>query len=108
MPKDGSDQISPAVQFRTVDEDYVGQRLDNYLLRELKGVPKTRIYRALRKGEVRVNKGRVKADYRLKIGDIVRVPPIRVPAPTETLKCLCTGLSSWRRGFYTKMTVYLC
>ncbi|MFT4825412.1 MAG: 23S rRNA pseudouridine955/2504/2580 synthase [Halioglobus sp.] len=84
MTKDGSDQITPAVQFRTVDEDYAGQRLDNYLLRELKGVPKTRIYRALRKGEVRVNKGRVKADYRLKSGDIVRVPPIRVPLPSET------------------------
>ncbi|MFK8048853.1 MAG: 23S rRNA pseudouridine(955/2504/2580) synthase RluC [Halioglobus sp.] len=83
MTKDGSDQITPAVKFCTVDKDYADQRLDNYLLRELKGVPKTRIYRALRKGEVRVNKGRVKAEYRLKVGDIVRVPPIRVPAPTD-------------------------
>lgn len=83
MTKDGSDQVTPPVQFRTVDEDYAGQRLDNYLLRELKGVPKTRIYRALRKGEVRVNKGRVKADYRLKSGDIVRIPPIRVPPASE-------------------------
>lgn len=86
MTKNGSDQITPVAQFRTVDEDYAGQRLDNYLLRELKGVPKTRIYRALRKGEVRVNKGRVKAEYRLKIGDMVRIPPIRVPAPTEIPK----------------------
>ena len=55
-----------------------GQRLDNFLIKTLKGVPKSRIYRLLRKGEVRVNKGRVKADSRLKEGDIVRLPPIRV------------------------------
>ncbi len=65
------------VQFIEVAPEYVGQRLDNFLLRELKGVPRTRIYKALRKGEVRVNKGRAKADYRLKRGDIVRLPPIR-------------------------------
>ncbi|MBT4518648.1 MAG: 23S rRNA pseudouridine(955/2504/2580) synthase RluC [Halieaceae bacterium] len=62
---------------QTIDADSAGQRVDNYLLRELKGVPKARIYRALRKGEVRVNKGRIKADYRLKAGDILRIPPIR-------------------------------
>ena len=65
------------VQFIEVAFEYAGQRLDNFLLRELKGVPKARIYRALRKGEVRVNKGRAKADYRLQQGDIVRVPPIQ-------------------------------
>jgi len=70
------------VQHRTIDADLAGQRLDNYLLRELKGVPRTRIYRACRKGEVRVNKGRVKASYRLKEGDVLRIPPIRVPAPS--------------------------
>lgn len=69
-----------------IDENSVGQRLDNFLMRELKGVPKTRLYRALRKGEVRVNKGRVKADYRLAAGDIVRIPPIRVPAEGEPIK----------------------
>jgi 23S rRNA pseudouridine955/2504/2580 synthase len=69
------------VQHLTVDQDSVGQRLDNYLVRELKGVPKTRLYRALRKGEVRVNKGRVRADYRLVVGDIVRIPPLRRPEP---------------------------
>ena len=67
----------------TVDEDSAGQRLDNYLVRELKGVPKTRLYRALRKGEIRVNKGRVKADYRLVAGDSVRIPPLRRPSPSE-------------------------
>ncbi|MDH4041116.1 MAG: 23S rRNA pseudouridine(955/2504/2580) synthase RluC [Gammaproteobacteria bacterium] len=71
------------VHHLSVDEDSAGQRLDNYLVRELKGVPKTRLYRALRKGEIRVNKGRVKADYRLAAGDSVRIPPLRRPAPTE-------------------------
>jgi 23S rRNA pseudouridine955/2504/2580 synthase len=65
------------VRFVTVDEHGVGQRLDNYLLRILNGVPKTRIYRGLRKGEFRVNKGRARADQRLEAGDVVRIPPIR-------------------------------
>lgn len=59
------------------------QRIDNYLIRILKGVPKTRIYRILRKGEVRVNGGRKSADYRLKTGDKVRIPPIRVAERSE-------------------------
>ncbi|MFV8817317.1 23S rRNA pseudouridine(955/2504/2580) synthase RluC [Haliea sp. E17] len=71
------------VRHLAVDEDSAGQRLDNFLLRELKGVPRTRLYKALRKGEIRVNKGRVKPDYRLEAGDNVRLPPLRTPAPTE-------------------------
>jgi 23S rRNA pseudouridine955/2504/2580 synthase len=71
------------VRHLTVDTDSSGQRLDNFLTRELKGVPRTRLYRAMRKGEVRVNKGRVKADYRLVAGDIVRIPPLHQPAPSE-------------------------
>lgn len=63
-------------RFQTVDDNSAGQRLDNYLVREMKGVPRTRLYRALRKGEVRVNKGRVRADYRLVAGDVVRLPPL--------------------------------
>jgi 23S rRNA pseudouridine955/2504/2580 synthase len=63
-----------------VGEESVGQRIDNFLLKVAKGVPKSHIYRILRSGEVRVNKGRVAADYRLKEGDSVRVPPIRVAA----------------------------
>ena len=70
------DQII-AVRLITVSEDEAGQRLDNYLLRQLKGVPKTRLYKAVRKGEVRVNKGRVKPDVRLNAGDVVRIPPLR-------------------------------
>ncbi len=69
-----------------VGEDAASQRIDNYLLRILKGVPKSHVYRVLRSGEVRVNSGRVKPEYRLKSGDRIRVPPIRIserkpPAP---------------------------
>lgn len=64
----------------TIDEGSAGQRLDNFLLRELKGVPKTHVYRIIRAGEVRVNKGRAQADTRLALDDVVRVPPVRVSA----------------------------
>lgn len=71
------------VQILTVDPDCAGQRVDNFLLARLKGVPKSRIYRLLRKGEVRVNKGRVKPEYKLQGGDAVRVPPIRLAEAGE-------------------------
>jgi 23S rRNA pseudouridine955/2504/2580 synthase len=61
-----------------IDEDSDGQRLDNYLIRQLKGVPKTHIYRLIRSGQVRVNKARAAADTRLQSGDVVRIPPVRV------------------------------
>lgn len=61
-----------------IDADEAGQRIDNFLLARLKGVPKSRIYRMLRTGEVRVNRGRVKAPYRLQAGDVVRLPPVQV------------------------------
>jgi 23S rRNA pseudouridine955/2504/2580 synthase len=61
-----------------VDEEQAGQRIDNFLRRELPGLPKGRLYRILRKGEVRVNGGRVRAEYRLQAGDEVRIPPARV------------------------------
>jgi len=67
------------VETTIVDEERVGQRVDNFLISRLKGVPKSRIYRALRKGEVRVNMGRVKATYRLQANDRVRIPPLRRP-----------------------------
>ena len=60
-----------------------GQRLDNFLLRHLKGVPKTHVYRIIRSGEVRVNKGRASAETRVEAGDQVRLPPVRLPARTE-------------------------
>ena len=75
--------VNPAVpppQAKTlkVDDDSAGQRLDNYLLRHLKGVPKTHVYRIIRSGEVRVNKGRAGPDDRVQAGDLVRLPPVRV------------------------------
>ena len=68
----------PQVKTLAIDEDGAGQRLDNYLMRHLKGVPKTHVYRIIRSGEVRVNKGRASADTRLNAGDVVRVPPVRI------------------------------
>ena len=68
------------VQLLTVDEESAGQRLDNFLLRTLKGVPKTHVYRIIRSGEVRLNKGRVQADTRVAAGDVLRLPPVRVSA----------------------------
>jgi 23S rRNA pseudouridine955/2504/2580 synthase len=68
----------PQVRRIVVDEGSAGQRLDNFLLRLLKGVPKTHVYRVIRSGEVRINKGRAAADTRLELGDEVRVPPVRV------------------------------
>jgi 23S rRNA pseudouridine955/2504/2580 synthase len=61
-----------------VDADSAGQRLDNFLIRHLKGVPKTHVYRIIRSGEVRINKGRASADTRVEAGDLVRVPPVRI------------------------------
>ena len=69
---------APAVTRVIVDEGSEGQRLDNFLIKLLKGVPKTHVYRVIRSGEVRVNKGRASADTRLALGDEVRVPPVRV------------------------------
>lgn len=66
------------VQLWTIDAEYHDQRIDNFLFTHLKGVPKSRIYRILRKGELRVNKGRIKAVYKLQTGDVLRIPPIRV------------------------------
>ena len=64
-----------------IDEDLSGQRIDNFLMARLSGVPRSRVYRLLRRGEVRVNGGRVKAEYKLVVGDEVRVPPVSVNAP---------------------------
>jgi 23S rRNA pseudouridine955/2504/2580 synthase len=66
------------VKWLTVDEESAGQRLDNFLIRHLKGVPKTHVYRIIRSGEVRINKGRASADTRIETGDVVRLPPVRI------------------------------
>ncbi len=76
-------QVPAKVQLLTISEEEAGQRIDNYLLRICKGVPKSHIYRVLRSGEVRVNKGRIDQLYRLQMGDVVRVPPIRMAEKQE-------------------------
>ena len=73
-----------AVRHERIDETAAGQRIDNFLLRLAKGVPKSHVYRILRSGEVRVNGGRVQATYRLAVGDEVRIPPIRIAEPART------------------------
>ena len=84
----------PKVRMVEIDQNDEGQRLDNFLLRQLKGVPKSRIYRLLRKGEVRLNKKRCKPSDRLSDGDLVRIPPVRVsensnpPVPGQNLQSL--------------------
>jgi hypothetical protein len=75
--------VVPVVRMVEVTEEHDGQRLDNFLMRLCKGVPKSHIYKAVRGGEVRVNKGRVAPDDRIKLGDMVRVPPMRLPAADE-------------------------
>lgn len=75
---------SSQVSWLTVTDANAGQRLDNFLLSTLKGVPKTLIYRIIRKGEVRINKKRAKADTRLQEGDLLRIPPLRLPQKGET------------------------
>ncbi|MBS7779578.1 RluA family pseudouridine synthase [Acidovorax sp. CCYZU-2555] len=69
---------APAARLIAVDADSAGQRLDNFLIRHLKGVPKTHVYRIIRSGEVRINKGRASADTRVAEGDSVRLPPVRI------------------------------
>src|SRR3569832_2736402 len=89
---------SRLIEWLEVDEQSEGQRIDNYLINHLKGVPKSFIYRILRRGEVRVNKGRIKPDYRLQRGDIVRVPPLRRPelvtAPVTGRRLICLYYTS--------------
>jgi 23S rRNA pseudouridine955/2504/2580 synthase len=77
------ESASPQVIYVEITEENCDQRLDNFLITRLKGVPKSHVYRIVRKGEVRVNKGRVDVKYRLSAGDIVRIPPVRVAERTE-------------------------
>lgn len=86
-----TEQAQQQVQLLTIDDDHAGQRIDNFLLTTLKGVPKSMIYRIVRKGEVRVNKKRIKPEYKLQMDDIVRVPPVRV-AERDERKAPSAGL----------------
>ncbi|CCN73014.1 Ribosomal large subunit pseudouridine synthase C [Vibrio nigripulchritudo SFn118] len=76
-------EIKTSVQFVDIDDDMAGQRIDNFLRNQLKNIPKSMIYRILRKGEVRVNKKRIKAEYKLQAGDTVRIPPVKTSAEPE-------------------------
>jgi len=81
------DQFPPAqaqVRLVTISDEEADQRIDNFLLRICKGVPKSHIYRVLRSGEVRVNKGRIDQTYRLREGDVVRIPPVRIAEKSST------------------------
>jgi 23S rRNA pseudouridine955/2504/2580 synthase len=82
-PVNNKDAV-PTVRFMQIGSEQAGQRIDNLLVRICKGVPKSHLYKAIRSGEVRVNKGRVSADYRVEVDDMVRIPPMRLPRPDET------------------------
>jgi 23S rRNA pseudouridine955/2504/2580 synthase len=89
----GDQGRKPRVRKITIDADHAGQRVDNFLRRELPGVPKGRLYRLIRRGEVRVNGGRIRAEHRLNEGDELRIPPVRVdeggpPPPTSAAAAL--------------------
>ena len=81
-----NDLNKPRAVLVEVGEESEAQRIDNFLLRRLRGVPKSHVYRVLRSGEVRVNSGRVGPDYRLRVGDRVRVPPVRMSTAVKTAK----------------------
>ncbi len=82
-----------AVRVLCVDAESDGQRIDNFLLRHLKGVPRSHLYRVMRRGEVRVNKGRVKASHRLRTGDLVRIPPVRTALPETPVRVPASRLA---------------
>ncbi len=88
----------PKVRWVEITEENSGQRIDNFLITLLKGVPKTRIYRIIRKGEVRVNKGRINNKYRLAVGDSVRVPPVRVATRNNDIDLTPTLKHSLEHG----------
>jgi 23S rRNA pseudouridine955/2504/2580 synthase len=81
-PREPTAAKSP-LELRTITEQEAGQRIDNFLMRHFKSVPRSRVYRLLRKGEVRVNKKRVDAEYRMAAGDEVRLPPVRLDSSDE-------------------------
>ena len=81
-----------AATWGEVDDGHAGQRIDNYLLRILKGVPKSHVYRILRSGEVRVNSRRIDASYRLTLGDRIRIPPVRLAQANAVSAPATTGL----------------
>lgn len=86
-------EIRTKVQLVDIDDDMAGQRIDNFLRNQLKTIPKSMVYRILRKGEVRVNKKRIKADYKLKDGDTVRIPPVTLTVDETATPAISTKLN---------------
>jgi 23S rRNA pseudouridine955/2504/2580 synthase len=95
---DFSSLPASAVRQLEIGPEHAGQRIDNYLINILKGAPKTLVYRLLRKGEVRVNKGRIKPNYRLQEGDIVRIPPVRLGTAKSSPKASAEQLEALREA----------
>ncbi len=87
-------KTQPKVRWVEITDAHAGQRLDNFLITQLKGVPKSRIYRIIRKGEVRVNKGRIAVKYKLMLGDSVRIPPVRIAEKSEQNNFIPTTLKA--------------
>lgn len=90
------------VQYRTIEE-HAGQRLDNFLFRELKNVPRARIYRMIRRGEVRVNSRRMAVSGKLQVGDIVRIPPVKTDHVSTTSK---TAIPLWLESIARESVIY--
>lgn len=99
---------TPSVKIVAITADEAGQRIDNFLRTQLKGVPKSMIYRILRKGEVRVNKKRIKPEYKLEAGDEVRIPPVRVAEQKRRFRHICKRWRRWRTSSYMKMITSWC
>lgn len=100
---------NPTVQFVTISADEAGQRIDNFLHTRLKGVPKSMVYRILRKGEVRVNKKRVKPEYKLLGGDEIRIPRSDRPnATTRPFRPAWGKSPPWPIASSMKMTTCWC
>jgi len=97
--------VPAAVQLQTIGPEEAGQRLDNYLLRWAKGVPKSHVYRIIRSGEVRVNKKRAEPTTRLIEGDVVRVPPVRIAEPSQMAAVNTAQTKSRARGYSDKMPI---
>ena len=95
----------PAVHLQTIGPEEAGQRLDNYLLRWAKGVPKSHVYRIIRSGEVRVNKKRAEPTTRLIEGDVVRVPPVRIAEPAQMAAVNSAQTKSRAHGYSDKMPI---
>ena len=98
-------KAAPAVHLQTIGPEEAGQRLDNYLLRWAKGVPKSHVYRIIRSGEVRVNKKRAEPTTRLIEGDVVRVPPVRIAEPAQMAAVNTAQTKSRARGYSDKMPI---